>query len=97
LQKQWEVSVPEPGNLILPEKEGEEQGNLQRFQARLDNLMSPEDKLVNSLSESEQMLFMKLRSDFNLLPWCEKIALKRVCSRDISCERYSSRTRIGRI
>lgn len=80
--RKWEVEVKENDYIKLPEKEGEEQARkwFESAKKTLAEMQRPEDKLMAGMSESEFNLFQLFRSDFTALPWCEKIALKRVCS-----------------
>jgi len=73
--RRWDVSVPEEGHLILPEKEGEEQARKEQEQrrARLAAL-----RREVSLSQAETRTYNALKTDFDAMPWAEKWALRLI-------------------
>jgi hypothetical protein len=79
--RRWEVTVKEGEHLRLPEKEGEEQTRKDREArvAKAATLLTPNDRLIASLTEIEFNLYKSARSEFQLLPWSQKVALKRIC------------------
>lgn len=58
----------------------EERVAQEQVQDRLKKLTTPEDTLVNGLSETEYRLYIAMKSDLTNLHWSQKIALKRVCT-----------------
>jgi hypothetical protein len=80
--------------LLLASKYHDEHSAAQQYARQLDEekrrnenevlknkvakLISPEDKLIATFTEVEYKLFAAMRSDFAALPWCQKIALKRI-------------------
>lgn len=75
-----EITVPELVHLVLPEKEGEEQSKkaLEARHAQLDALRRPDDCLVAKISQTEWNLYTAMEKDFVALPWCQKLALRRI-------------------
>lgn len=70
--RQWEVSVKESDNLVLPEPHGQEQGNLVGA------------LFVGGLTDAESKSLGIYKSKFDSLPWPAKIALGKICKFGIS-------------
>ena len=81
IDRQWEITVPENGYLLLPEKEGEEQSrkSAERMRAQLDKALSAVDIALDGASQLEYNLFIGAKGRFLSLRWCERLALKRLC------------------
>jgi hypothetical protein len=82
--RQWEVRHKESDNLVLPEKDGEEQSRkemearhtqLAKIQA---SIQSPGEALLATLTETEYRLFLSTEYQFKTLNYRSQLAARRI-------------------